>query len=332
MSERGFTVNYIVFDLEWNQPIDGKAFSERKLPFEIIEIGAVKLDENRNKIAEFSEIIRPQVYKELNVHIKKILNTSMAELMRGGTFYKIMERFRRWYGEDMIFCTWGIQDLTELQRNMTYYNMEPLSRSPLLFLNVQKMFAVHQGNPDKAYSLETAVDEAGLEKDIPFHRAFSDAYYTAKILKLMTDDEMKAGITYDLYHIPFSEAGEISIYDNGLGYFVSRGYKEREKITGNRDIMALKCEKCGGAVIRKSVNWFSSNSKNYYCAGVCHKHGPIKGRLRVRHHDSGLYFAEKYTEYTTKEEVSELREKKRLLKEKQESEPVPVKESPAEDA
>ena len=41
-------MNYIVFDLEWNQCPYGKEKENKKLPFEIIEIGAVKLDENRN--------------------------------------------------------------------------------------------------------------------------------------------------------------------------------------------------------------------------------------------------------------------------------------------
>ena len=33
--------NYIVFDLEWNQSIEGKEHSIEHFPFEIIEIGAV---------------------------------------------------------------------------------------------------------------------------------------------------------------------------------------------------------------------------------------------------------------------------------------------------
>ena len=41
-------MNFIVFDLEWNQSPEGKKYSNRRLPFEIIEIGAVKLNE-RNK-------------------------------------------------------------------------------------------------------------------------------------------------------------------------------------------------------------------------------------------------------------------------------------------
>ena len=38
-------MNYIVFDLEWNQSPGGKKYSNSRLPFEIIEIGAVKLNE-----------------------------------------------------------------------------------------------------------------------------------------------------------------------------------------------------------------------------------------------------------------------------------------------
>ena len=37
-------MNYIVFDLEWNQCPYGKDKENQRLPFEIIEIGAVKLN------------------------------------------------------------------------------------------------------------------------------------------------------------------------------------------------------------------------------------------------------------------------------------------------
>ena len=37
--------NFIVFDLEWNQNPGGKELSVERLPFEIFEIGAVKLNE-----------------------------------------------------------------------------------------------------------------------------------------------------------------------------------------------------------------------------------------------------------------------------------------------
>ena len=54
--------NFIVFDLEWNQNPGGKELSVERLPFEIFEIGAVKLNEEREKTGEFHRIIRPCVY------------------------------------------------------------------------------------------------------------------------------------------------------------------------------------------------------------------------------------------------------------------------------
>lgn len=46
-------MNYIVFDLEWNQCPGGKEKENKKLPFEIIQIGAVKLDDQWEEFGQF---------------------------------------------------------------------------------------------------------------------------------------------------------------------------------------------------------------------------------------------------------------------------------------
>ena len=53
-------MNYIVFDLEWNQSPGGKKYSNSRLPFEIIEIGAVKMNEKREPVDVFQRLIKPQ--------------------------------------------------------------------------------------------------------------------------------------------------------------------------------------------------------------------------------------------------------------------------------
>ena len=50
----GYIMNYIVMDLEWNQSPDGKIGSYDDVPFEIIQIGAVKLDDKLQKEAFLS--------------------------------------------------------------------------------------------------------------------------------------------------------------------------------------------------------------------------------------------------------------------------------------
>jgi len=309
-------MNYVVFDLEWNQPSDGKSSKDRKLLFEIIEIGAVKLNEDGNKIAEFSETIKPQVYNKLNYHIQKMLGISMAELKRSGTFVQVCKRFLKWCGDDVVFCTWGTQDLTELQRNMHYYKMKPLSKGPLMFYNVQSIYSDHIGGEDKAYNLEVAVDSLGLQKDIPFHRAYADAYYTAKIFSLMSKDRYYKGKLYDLYHLPQSEDEEIYEVIDNQSVFVSKGYKDRTDITGNRRLMAMTCAKCRKRSLRPKIRWFSSNTKLYYGAAICMVHGPIKSRLRFKHSDDGLLYIEKTMTYGTMADIEELKEKKKRLKKK----------------
>ena len=53
-------MNYIVFDLEWNQSPEGKDSSVEGFPFEIIEIGAVKVEDG--KITDrFSTFVNPGI-------------------------------------------------------------------------------------------------------------------------------------------------------------------------------------------------------------------------------------------------------------------------------
>ena len=88
-------MNYIVFDLEWNQCPYGKERENGRLPFEILEIGAVKLDENRKIVDSFQEVIKPAVYKKLHFRTREILDLDARALNRGCPFSK---------GSEEIFC------------------------------------------------------------------------------------------------------------------------------------------------------------------------------------------------------------------------------------
>ena len=59
-------MDYVIFDLEWNQCPYGKGKENPKLPFEIIEIGAVKMDGERNVVGTFHRIVKPVVYQHLH--------------------------------------------------------------------------------------------------------------------------------------------------------------------------------------------------------------------------------------------------------------------------
>ena len=106
-------MNYIVLDLEWNQSNTGLEKESDKLPFEIIEIGAIHLNDACVMVGEFSQLIKPQVYTEMHLITSKLIHLQMQELERGQPFTEVIDRFLDWCGEDYIFCTWGDQDLSQ---------------------------------------------------------------------------------------------------------------------------------------------------------------------------------------------------------------------------
>ena len=135
--------NYIVFDLEWNQSANGKERSVPHFPFEIIEIGAVKLNENFQMTGEFHRLVRPQVYTQMHHAISEVTHMNMKELRNSGELFPdAATEFLAWCGEDAVFCTWGNMDLLELQRNMDYYHMENPFSKPLLYYDVQKLYGL----------------------------------------------------------------------------------------------------------------------------------------------------------------------------------------------
>ena len=78
----------------------------------------------------------------------------------------------------------------------------------------------------------------------------------------------------------------------------------------------MNCLECQCRPIRPKVRWYSTNSKIYYGAAICKLHGPIKGKLKIRKHSNGLYFAEKILSYTTNEAVIEIKNRKNAVKKK----------------
>ena len=76
-------MNYIVFDLEWNQSPGGKKYSNSRLPFEIIEIGAVKMNEKREPVDVFQRLIKPQVYNWIHDSIHEVIHVDYKDLADG---------------------------------------------------------------------------------------------------------------------------------------------------------------------------------------------------------------------------------------------------------
>ncbi|MCR4651400.1 MAG: exonuclease domain-containing protein [Lachnospiraceae bacterium] len=302
-------MNYIIFDLEWNQCSAAQENRIEGLPFEIVEIGAVKLNSNREVISEFSQLIKPQVYREMHYITSKLVHLHIEELESGKPFPEVMKKFLEWCGTDYIFCTWGGLDLTELQRNMRYYKMPDLADGPIKYYDIQKLFSLAYEDGQSRRALEYAIDMMNIRKNIPFHRAFSDAYYTAKIFDTIEDPNVIEKFSFDTYHLPKTRDDEVHIVFSNYDKYISRKFENKSDLLRDKGVMSTVCYKCGRR-LKKKVNWYSLNGKHYYAFSGCFRHGIMKSKLRIRKAEGGGVYAVKTDKYITKEVMKEMLRKK----------------------
>lgn len=302
--------NYIVLDLEWNQSAGGKEESVEKFPFEIIEIGAVRLDDTMEETGEFRRLIKPRVYPELHEKILEVTHIEKETLMREGLEFKDAIRdFISWCGDNPIFCTWGSMDLTELQRNITYYKLPSPFQKPLLYYDVQKLYSLHNGDGKSRLSLDLAVREMGILEERPFHRALDDAHYTGRIMGQMDFSRVEAYWSTDYYRLPQKKEEEVYLVFPDYSKYISRPFETKQDAIADKTVTDLICCKCN-RMLRKKIRWFTSNQKFYTALGLCPVHGSVKGKIRLRRNEDGQIYVVKTMKLVDSEEILEIYEKK----------------------
>lgn len=306
-------MNYIVFDLEWNQSPDGKKHQDDRLPFEIIEIGGIKLNDEKEIVDSFHRLVRPQVYSWIHDSIHQVIHVDYKELRDGVPFPQAAEEFLSWCGPEFYLFTWGNQDVMELQRNMKYYGLLERLPGPVKYYNVQKLFSMCFEEGQEQRALEYAADKLSIPKKLGFHRALSDAWYTACILQKMDPGVIQPYFSMDVYQNPKSKKEELHIAYPTHTLYVSREFATREKAAKDREVTSTRCPLCGNPAKRK-VRWFMNHSKVYSSLSVCQKHGSLEGKLRIRRTEEGAYYAIKKLRLVGDEEAEEIRRKRDSLR------------------
>lgn len=193
-------MHYIVYDLEFNQDLASSNPTETekpRCPFEIIQIGAIKLDSELNTVAEFNRYVRPIIYPEISPFITELTGITTEQLEHESTFPEVFPDFLEFIGSsDSIWCTWGKTDLKELFRNVSYHQLNRDSL-PKYYINLQTHASLHfKLSPKKLLKLQSTVEALAIPQTHPYHDALNDAYYTAEIMKKIYTSDMKAKI-YD---------------------------------------------------------------------------------------------------------------------------------------
>ena len=293
-------MNYIVLDMDWNQPWPGSPSAKKVLPVhirgEIIQIGAVRVTEDQVVTDEFQIMIKPKYYRHLNRRVSKLTGIKESRLKEEGVaFAYAMEQFRAWCGEDIIFLTWGFDDIGILRENLQLHGLE--THWTEKWYNAQMIFNAQTDGSTAQKALKTAMEIFGIEATRPAHDALGDAYHTALICARL--DLKRGAQEYDQ---------ALKSHENGFHGAELPGCICREVFYDFADRRAAlaamageqnKCPECGGRML--GSRWFAQPGHRYMDLATCPEHGKFLIRVRLSEQPDGLVRVSRLTYEATSE-------------------------------
>ena len=293
-------MNYIVMDMEWNQPWPGSPSSKKVLPVqirgEIIQIGAVRITEDQQVADEFQVLIKPKYYRHLNRRVSKLTGIKETQLREEGVpFPEAIESFRSWCGEDIVFLTWGFDDIGILRENLMLFQLDTAFTEK--WYNAQMIFNAQTDGSSAQKALKTAMEIFGIEATRPAHDALGDAYHTALICARL--DLKKGAAEYD-------EA--LKSHENGFHGAELPGCIARKVFYDYADKRAALSAMAGEENICPICNsrmlgsrWFAQPGHRYMDLATCPQDGKFLIRVRLSQQPDGLVRVSRLTYEATSE-------------------------------
>ncbi len=303
-------MQYVVVDLEWNQAMSSKSSVFNKLPIhlrgEIIEIGAVKLNEDMTPGEEFTIDVRPVYFRRMHYKVKKITGFDKDRLSHGLSFPEALERFRSWCGDDEVtFLTWGCDDQGILEQNIIIHDLDWDWIAG--WVNLQLIFNLQTGGDKNQRSLASAMEHFGIEQTRIAHDALGDAYNTALVsthldmaegLRLYPEAGRILASRMPNFHPKAENAGPEPILHESFEDFESKA-----AAFADARLDGLCCPICGAEL--EGVRWVNQGDQRYMNLYVCPEHGSYLVRARFRKdQDHNTWTANKLV-YTADEEMQD---------------------------
>lgn len=186
-------MNFVVFDLEFNQNISALTNKDRiaVYPFEIIQIGAVKLDKCLNVVGTFNRLVKPTIYSSILPFITNLTGIETEHLMDKETFPFVFKEIINFVEVDSVLCVWGMSDIKELYRNSSYHGLD-LTLLPKKYINIQHYASMYFNSQNRnPMRLQHVVELMNIPISSDFHDALNDAYYTAEIFKKLYNSSIE---------------------------------------------------------------------------------------------------------------------------------------------
>lgn len=306
-------MNYIVLDLEWNQPISKDSPSYQRfgnyLTSEIIQFGAVKLDGSKKIIDSFRSVVAPKCYRKLQHHVKRLTSLTQRDIDCGLPFPVIVNRFQKWCGPEgsYAFLTWGYDDIPALESNLSFYQMDTNWLNP--WYNLQVIFNKQEEQDENQKSLSSVIEYYHLQQNNQFHDALNDARYTAMIAARL---DLESGVAVYPTLVNPLILGVKGVVPP-LETIRAQGITNKKAVFLMPEFSEFSCPVCHRPIAH-GIQWVRQSGDKHLFLASCTDHGNFLLRLRILKGCGETFMALRTAEQADREieEAYRLREAKEL--------------------
>lgn len=173
----------IFIDLEMNTT-DTRLVRRKKLKNEVIEIGAVRMDDAFHPLDRFRIFVRPQYNGVIERKIYKLTGISNGAVSDAVSLPEALDALEAWCGSDGCeIYAWSTSDLCQLRKECGFKGIDSVFLDEMVqWHDFQEDFRQMLGEKN-ILSLSNAMHRAGLEPEGSPHDASWDAYNSARLME-----------------------------------------------------------------------------------------------------------------------------------------------------
>ena len=190
--------NYAMIDLEMCRIPRVLQPDHIELHNEIIQIGAVLIDNSYHIPDRFSTYVCPQ-FGTIDDFIEKLTGIGANDVKDAPSIQEALHLFLSWLPDDTTIISWSETDKQQIESELNCKALHIPALSPLFdtWLDCQAMFSEKMQADTKVYRLSEALRIADINFDENEHDGFADAYNTALLfIKMNTDKDFKLSKYY----------------------------------------------------------------------------------------------------------------------------------------
>lgn len=314
-----------MLDLEWNQAMSPKSSAFKRLPIplrgEIIEIGAVKLNDDMTPGEEFRLYVKPMFFHRMHYKVKKLTGIDAKLLSTGEFFPEAMRQFREWCGDGCTFFTWGYDDKGIMEQNIIVHDLDWGWIDG--WINLQVIYNSQVSGDKTQKALTTAMEHFGIEQTRVAHDALGDAYNTALVCSHLDMergiDEYNSGVRH--LNVAPEASADTDMQPEPLEHTGYNGFATRAEAMEDERVSRVKCPDCGTELAFST--WVNQGDRRYMALTACPEHGKFLLRLKFRKIDENdwgvnriLYRCDEHMEefYNRKTEIARMQRRNRNKK------------------